>query len=297
MAKEQFIEHRFNKASLELVGIANGILNEYQQMGYRLSLRQLYYQLVARDYIPNSIKSYKRIGGLVSEARQAGLLDWNMIEDRNRVTLLPTQWESPAAIVQAAANQFRIDRWEGQPCHVEVMVEKDALSGILEPVCQELHIRFTANKGYSSSSAMYEAGRRIRSTAKEVHVFYLGDHDPSGIDMTRDIRERLAMYAKTDDFEVHRLALNYPQIEEWKPPENPAKETDSRFQSYRAEFGKSSWELDAVEPRTLASLLRDGVLELIDDSQWNKIARRELRMKRQLQKFAKDYGKRKKRKQ
>src|SRR3990167_1482421 len=106
MAKQKFIDHKFNRASLELVTIANNILNEYEKMGYRLSLRQLYYQLVARDFIPNSVKSYKRIGNLVSDARLAGLLDWDRIEDRNRVTILPTQWGSPSEIIRAAADQF-----------------------------------------------------------------------------------------------------------------------------------------------------------------------------------------------
>src|SRR3990167_2865327 len=176
MAKQKFIDHKFNRASLELVTIANGILNEYREMGYRLSLRQLYYQLVARDYIPNTVKSYKRIGNLVSDARLAGLLDWDMIEDRGRDAVIPTAWTSPAEIVRDAAQQFRVDRWQGQPCHVEVMVEKDALSGILGPVCRDLHVRFTANKGYSSSSAMYEAGKRIANAifkrGRQVHVFY-----------------------------------------------------------------------------------------------------------------------------
>lgn len=112
--KEKFIDHKFNTASLELVETANGILNEYREMGYRLSLRQLYYQLVARDYIENSVKSYKRIGNLISDARLAGLIDWGMIEDRNRETVIPTEWTSPAQIVRAAASQFRVDRWEGQ---------------------------------------------------------------------------------------------------------------------------------------------------------------------------------------
>lgn len=292
MAKEQFIDHKFNRASLELITKANDILNEYAGQGYRLSLRQLYYQLVARDIIENTVKSYKRIGNLVSDARLAGLLDWSMIEDRNRETVIPVAWTSPAEIVRAAANQFRVDRWQGQPCHVEVMVEKDALSGILEPVCRELHVRFTANKGYSSSSAMYEAGKRMamaKRHGKEVHVFYFGDHDPSGIDMTRDIDERLAQFARTTKIEVHRLALNWEQVEDWQPPENPAKETDSRFEAYREKFGESSWELDAVEPRTLASLVRDYVNALIDDDQWQKVRDEERRMRAELDRFAEEY--------
>lgn len=294
MAKEKFVEHKFNKASLVLIETANGILNEYRNMGYRLSLRQLYYQLVARDYIENSVKSYKRIGNLISDARLAGLLDWGMIEDRGRETVIPMAWNSPAEIVRAAAQQFRVDRWEGQPCYVEVMVEKDALSGILEPVCRDLHIRFTANKGYSSSSAMYEAGKRIHRAKRlvdEVHIFYLGDHDPSGIDMTRDITERLGLftYAFIEPDKVHRLALNWDQVEQWQPPENPAKETDSRYEMYVHEFGESSWELDAVEPRTLADLVRDAVMELIDEDQWNDVLQREQNMREELEKFADEY--------
>ena len=290
--KEKFVDHKFNRASLELVATANGILNEYAGQGYRLSLRQLYYQLVARDYIENTVKSYKRIGNLVSDARLAGLLDWSMIEDRGRDAVIPVAWTSPAQIVRAAAEQFRVNRWQGQPCHVEVMVEKDALSGILGPVCQELHVRFTANKGYSSSSAMYEAGKRMadaRRVGKKIHIFYFGDHDPSGIDMTRDIDERLAQFARTGKIEVHRLALNMNQVEEWNPPENPAKETDSRFEAYQEQFGDSSWELDAVEPRTLASLVRENIDELIEHDQWDQIMEEEKEMREELERFADEY--------
>jgi len=293
MAKEKFIDHKFNVASLKVIEIANSILNEYRAMGYRLSLRQLYYQLVARDYIANSVKSYKRIGNLISDARLAGMIDWGMIEDRGRETVIPDAWKSPAEIVRAAASQFRVDRWQGQPCHVEVMVEKDALSGILEPVCREMHVRFTANKGYSSSSAMYEAGKRIARAidhdGRTVHLFYLGDHDPSGIDMTRDIKERLGMFAESQEIQVHRLALNYNQVEQWQPPENPAKETDSRYQAYADEFGESSWELDAVEPRTLADLVREGIGDLIDQDQWDAVMEVEKEMRSDLERFANEY--------
>jgi hypothetical protein len=306
MAKEKFINKNFKPASMSLIYTANEILNEYRGMGYRLSLRQLYYQLVARDYIENSIRSYKRVGDIISDARLAGYIDWGMIEDRNRETVIPTAWENPAEIVRAAANQFRVDRWEGQEIYVEVMVEKDALSGILEPVCRELHVRFTANKGYSSSSAMYDAGKRVRGALlhdgniNQVHIFYLGDHDPSGIDMTRDITERITMFSGLEDrvddigdiIHIHRLALNWDQVKKWNPPENPAKETDSRFDSYRDKFGESSWELDAVEPRTLADLVRSGIISLIDAEQWNAVATREEKMRSELINFADEYEKR-----
>lgn len=294
--KEKFVDHKFGAASLELISKVNNILREYGAQGYRLSLRQLYYQLVARAIIENSVKSYKRIGNLISDARLAGLVDWGMIEDRGRETNFLNHWENPAEIVRDASRWFRIYKWEGQSNYCEVMVEKDALSGILLPVCQELDIRFTANKGYSSSSAMYETGKRLHRVSRtqdidEIHIFYFGDHDPSGIDMTRDIADRLSLftYGLVDSVNVHRLALNWNQVEDWQPPENPAKESDSRYEAYAEEFGESSWELDAVEPRTLASLVRESVEELIDFDQWNKVVKREASMRAELIKFADEY--------
>ncbi len=296
MAKQKFVDHKFKPNSLTLIETANGILDEYEKMGFKLSLRQLYYQLVARDHIENSDASYKRIGSLISNARKAGLVDWEMIEDRNRVTVQNTHWSSPAEIVEAAAHGFRIDRWQGQENRVEVMVEKDALSGILEPVCQELDVAFTANKGYSSSSAMYTAAQRLahiwhtNPEVSHLHVIYLGDHDPSGMHMTEDVRERLALYANDEiPLTVHRIALNMDQVKKWNPPKNPAKKKDSRFAVYAKKYGASSWELDAIEPKTLAQLVRETVNALIDTETWRRVASREAQMRNELLDFARSY--------
>ncbi len=290
--KEAFVSKGFNPASLKMIALANAILDEYRAQNFRLSLRQLYYQLVARDYIPNNQRSYKNLGNLISNARQAGLIDWEMIEDRGRETVTPAHWENPAQIVEAAARQFRIDKWEDQPWHVEVMVEKDALSGVLEPVCRSLDVGITANKGYSSSSTMYEIGKRLAqqsSQGKRIRVLYLGDHDPSGIDMTRDVEERLKMYSRLYDIEVVRLALNYDQVQQWQPPENPAKETDARYDRYVDEYGASSWELDAIEPRTLADLVTNSVNELLDQDQYDRAVEKERSMRAELLEFANTY--------
>lgn len=291
MAKESFIQKNFTPASLNTINTIIGIVDRYARQGYRLSVRQVYYQLVAKALIENTEKSYKRIVGLVSDARLAGLIDWEAIEDRNRETITPPMWKDPAQIVEAAARQFAIDRWEDQPNHVEVMVEKAALEGVLIPVCRELGIRFTANRGYSSSSTMYETSKRIeemRGRGKTVFILYLGDHDPSGIDMTRDVRDRISLMSwhKT---EVLRLALNMEQVNDWNPPENPAKTTDSRFETYMVEFGTSSWELDAVEPATLAGIVRQAVEALRDEDLYDEAVRREAEMKLDLDKFVKTY--------
>jgi len=290
--KESFIERTFSTSSMATITVVNAILTEYQQQGFKLSLRQLYYQLVARDYIENTVRSYKNLGNLVSNARQAGLVDWDMIEDRNRETNTPPHWENPAEIVESAARQFRIDKWKDQPAHIEVMVEKDALSGVLEPVCRRLDISITANKGYSSSSTMYEIGKRLwekNIENKDITIIYLGDHDPSGIDMSRDVEERLTLYSRVFGIEFVRVALNYDQVKVLKPPENPAKETDARYSAYVKQFGRSSWELDAVEPVRLAELVTSAVAERRDEDLWEDALTKEEVMRGKLRAFVDQY--------
>lgn len=291
--KEAFIEKAFQRKSLDTISTVNAILDEYKAEGYTLTVRQLYYQLVARGYIENSERSYHRVAGLVDDGRKAGLIDWAMIEDRSREMVFAPHWDNPAEIVETAARQFRIDKWKGQPNHVEVMVEKQALEGVLLPVCRALDICFTANKGYSSSSTMYETGKRLADfvdMGKDVWVLYLGDHDPSGIDMTRDITERAALFSGVD-VEVSRLALNLDQVEALKPPENPAKLTDTRARAYIARFGNASWELDAVEPRALAGIVTRAVESLRDNALWAEAVERESEMRQELEAFALTYGK------
>ena len=285
--KEAFIEKKFRGPSLLMIRTVNVILEEYRDQGFRLSLRQLYYQLVARDIIANSTRSYKNLGTLVSNARQAGEVDWAMIEDRGRDTFALAHWSSPTEIIQSAVSSFRVDRWKSQPWYIECMVEKDALSGVLVPVCNRLDIPITANKGYSSSSTMYEIGKRLlkkSEAGKRICVIYLGDHDPSGIDMTRDIGDRLSMYSSLpkSEIDVQRVALNYDQVLTWRPPVNPAKETDARYEAYKMAYGKHCWELDAVEPAILSKLVEDTVLERRDQGRWDNAIYAEDRMKRDL---------------
>jgi len=293
--KECFVEKNFKPESLKIIATAEQILGEYARMGYDLSLRQLYYQFVARDLLANNERNYKMLGNIISDARDAGLIDWSMIKDRGRTLETLSHWNSPADIVFACAEQFRFDKWAKQPNYVEVMVEKQALEGVLLPECHKLDVPFMANKGYSSASALYEAGKRYRratEAGKEVHLIYLGDHDPSGIDMSRDVLDRARLYSGEGyrdlnyDVVVHRIALNMDQIDELNPPENPAKLTDSRANDYIAKFGESSWELDAIEPRALARLVREAILGLRDADIWAESVESEQKAKETLENAA-----------
>jgi len=290
--KEFFVGKRFRTETLELIDLCNDILDNYAQQGFDLSLRQLYYQLVSKDLIPNSQKSYDRLGNVVSDARLAGLLDWDMIVDRGRGTVANSHWDDPAQIIRAAVNSFRIDKWEDQPYHIEVMVEKQALEGVIVPTCSKLDVNFTANKGYSSQSFMYRKGKHLEEMArmgKKIIVLYLGDHDPSGLDMDRDVVERLRMFSSTH-LDISRLALLPSQIRKYNPPPNPAKMTDKRAHKYIQVHGKVSWELDALEPAVLSGLVEDAVKDFRDEPLWKSACARENKMREDLVKMADYYS-------
>jgi hypothetical protein len=250
---------------------ANSIIAEYLAAGFTLTLRQLYYQFVSRDLIPNNMRSYKRLGSIVNDGRLAGLIDWDAIEDRTRNLQVRPTWESPQSIIDACASQFQIDKWHDQPVRVEVWIEKDALAGVFDGVCREMQVPLFPARGYCSQSEAWSAAMRLKRWIKgkpKVVIYHFGDHDPSGIDMSRDNLFRLK-----DVFgariELERLALNMDQVEEYHPPPNPAKTTDSRYASYIEVYGDESWELDALEPVVLAGLVRTAVMSVRDETRWS----------------------------
>lgn len=277
MPKIRYVPREFSKSSMDLIERSNVIIADYTSQGFVLTLRQLYYQLVSRDVIPNRQSEYKRLGSIVNDARLAGLIDWLAIEDRTRDLRKLSHWDHPSDIVEACAAQFHVDLWQGQEWRPEVWIEKDALVGVIEGVCHELDIPHFSCRGYTSQSEMWIAGQRLKGYVREKQtpvIFHFGDHDPSGKDMTRDISDRLAMFM--GGVEVNRLALNMAQVEEFNPPPNPAKTTDSRYAAYIADFGAESWELDALEPRVIAGLIRQYVEGLRDEDQWaERIAERD----------------------
>ncbi|MCG5239565.1 hypothetical protein MCW82_07255 [Azospirillum doebereinerae] len=286
MPLECYATKRFIGRNAVVIDQANDIIADYQRQGFTLTLRQLYYQFVARALIPNTMQSYKRLGQIVNDGRMAGLIDWEAIEDRTRNVRSVSTWPTPKSIIEASARSFRLPRWRDQPCHVEVWIEKDALVGVIEPVCTAHFVPYFACRGYTSQSEQWRAGRRLaraNELGKRVIVLHLGDHDPSGLDMTRDNDERLALFAgDVEAVEIRRLALNMDQVRKHKPPPNPAKEADSRFADYVKRFGDKSWELDALDPTIIDTLIRDQLRELIDWRRWDAAVAREEAFRAQL---------------
>ena len=178
------------------------IVSKYQRKGYKMTLRQLHYQLVQKNAIVNHTSAYKKLGNILDDCRYSGLIDWNAIEDRGRVPYIPYWANDAADAIDDLVDYFRIDRQDGQSNHVELWTEKDALSGIFKVSTEKYHIQLVVNKGYSSSSAIYLAYDRIVRKINDgmtATILYLGDHDPSGLDMIRDIRQRLLFFISSGD--------------------------------------------------------------------------------------------------
>lgn len=283
MPKIQYKEIRFRQSSLDLIGLVNEVINDYKAQGYELTLRQVYYQLVARGYIPNNERSYKNIGNLINDGRLAGLIDWYAITDRTRNLRGNSHWDTPAEVIESAKYSYLLDKWEGQPNYVEVWVEKDALVDVVGQACRPLDVPYFSCRGYTSQSEMWMAAQRFkRQNFREQRIIiHLGDHDPSGIDMTRDIQERLDMFGA--DVYVKRVALTMEQIDFYSPPPNPAKITDSRCDKYIAQYGHESWELDALEPKVITDLIKEQVTMYRDDDLYQQVCSKESREKRELQ--------------
>lgn len=291
-------ETNFQNKSLYLIEKVNEIVNDYKSQGYELTLRQLYYQFVARDIIPNNQKSYDNLGALVNNARLAGLVDWTAIEDRTRNVRNTFHWEDPQRLLTSAAEQFDINKWAGQREYVEVWVEKDALVGIVGQAAETYDVPFFSCRGYVSQSEMWGAAQRIKRKLNEGHtsatIIHLGDHDPSGKDMTRDIEERISMFLSRHGFEdwefgIQRVALEMSQIRKYNPPPNPAKLTDSRCGKYIEQYGYSSWELDALEPSVLESIIHSAVLEHLDLPLYRKMEKKEADTRKKIKEYAKAF--------
>lgn len=298
--KKAYLHKNFRAGALDIIEKANAIIENYQNQGMDLTLRQLYYQFVAHDLFPenrqwvqvngkwkktesgtkNAEPNYTWLGDIVSSGRLAGYIDWDAIQDRTRFLRGNIHYDNPGEIIEEAWRKYRLNKWEGQSNYVEVWIEKEALLGVISKICHELDVDYFACKGYVSQSEMRRAAQRLmyhQDCEKECHIIYLGDHDPSGLDMDRDIQERQNMFHNDALLfpQLERIALTMDQIEKYAPPPNPAKLSDVRAKDYIAEHGQYSWELDALDPVVLRDLIEKAVLNYRDDDAYYEVVKQE----------------------
>ncbi len=258
----------FQQKTLDLFAAVNGILSQYDGP---LTLRQVYYRLVAAQIIQNTENEYKGLSKHLTNARLAGLVDDSRIIDRVRATIRVPCWPDLSEFLQAVRRSYRREKWTSQPYNLEVWCEKDAVAGVLEPIANEYEIILYPCRGYNSYSALKDAAERIGYIDRPTVVLYMGDFDPSGQDMPRDIRDRL-----TEDFgvqlDLYVIALTRDQIEAYDLPPAPAKRSDSRAAAFMARHGDMAVELDALPPNVLQDLVRDNVEQFFDKSAFEQEA-------------------------
>lgn len=194
------------------------VCEEYHDLGYTLTLRQMYYQLVSKDLIPNHFKVYKKLGKLKDDLLYGGYIDWDIFVDRGRIPHISYTEHDVKGALQRTVNYYSLNKQLGQENHIEVWTEKDAISGIIKRAVDPYTVRVVVNKGYTSSTAIYNSYQRfldIINKGQKVIILYFGDHDPSGLDMIRDIRDRVMNFFLNGQGIAH---LN-KQIVDWASSE------------------------------------------------------------------------------
>lgn len=296
----RYQEITLGAAHQEIVDLANDIVEEYARADIELTLRALYYRFVSRFPLaldptgehPNTQANYKRLGSILNRARLGGFMSWEAMKDITRNLETLNHWTSPAQILRAVRDQYREDQWAGQPTRVEMWIEKDAGVGTIKGVCERNDIPYFSCRGNCSQSEMWEAGQRLQrrqdQEGVDTIILYGGDHDPKGVDMTRDVRDRLSMFVG-DDVEVRRIFLNIDQVRLYDPPPNPLKEGDSTAGKYREEFGDEAWELDALDPKVIADLIQAEIDTIVDPEPWqaakDKMAAQKAKLGRMIDSF------------
>jgi len=244
-------------------------------------LRQIFYRLVADHGYSNTTSKYNQLSKQLVKARQRGDIDEKRIEDRSRQFLgADYGWNSSEDFVSNRFEWFldsHLDyarkMWTSQPEFVIVWIEKDALSKVVSTIAEKYNVITCPSRGYASYTYIKEALKMLPQD-KEITILHFADHDPSGVDMTRDLSCRFFEYSN-HPISIQRIALNYNQAQEYRLPPNPAKTADPRSEAYFSKYGNVCWELDAITPPELQRLVTEAIENHIDLDLWHRIKEKE----------------------
>lgn len=261
--------------TIALVARAADVIDNYHAQGYKLTLRQLYYQLVAANVIPNTQRQYARLSQVMTKARWAGLVDMDCLYDPGREPERPRMWSSPKSILTASAKQYTSDLWRNAQTRVELWAEKDAVASVLKPVAARYQVTYQSARGFMGLGAMADAAKRMNRYGEEGHEFvriiYCGDHDSSGQEIPRVVQRQMDRMGLPCYVDVDVVALTSAQIDEYNPPPQPAKSTDARTAAYIEEHGHDDvWELDALRPDVLDNIASEAIIGFLPDD-WDEL--------------------------
>ncbi|MBA7546242.1 hypothetical protein ES705_38627 [subsurface metagenome] len=260
----------------ETIPIVNEIISQYD---IKLTVRQIYYRLISDPYVlfENTRSRYNQFDRILVRARERGEVDYTRIEDKTRTALGGDYgFDNPQEFLRSEIDylkncwqDYKMEIWTNQDYKLEIWVEKDALSNLIFQVAKDFRVLVFPSRGYSSFTKIMECLERLEGyNDKKRIILHLVDHDPSGIEMTQDLENRLLAYGG-DSIKIKRIGLTYDQIEKFNLKPNPVKKSDTRAREYINRFGSNCWELDALPPLELQNLVVESIKEYIDFDAWN----------------------------
>ncbi|WP_019011277.1 hypothetical protein [Deinococcus aquatilis] len=257
-------------------------LYEYAGQNYPVTVRQLFYAMTVQGHAPKTENGYDLVGRELVKMRERHALPFHWIADNTRWQRKPVTYAGIEEMLDITAQTYRRSLWIEAPAHVEVWLEKDALAGVLVEETRRYDVPLMVTRGYPSLTFLHSAALSIAEQARPVHIYYFGDHDPSGVDIPRKVEEGLKRYAPAAQIHFERVAVNEEQIRAWNLPGRPTKATDSRAKTFRGE----SVEVDAIPPLQLRELTRGCIERHLDQRRLGQLQRIEQEERGQLLEIA-----------
>jgi hypothetical protein len=270
------------KQSLELLIQVQKIIDSYD---FALTLRQIYYQLVARQIIPNEQRYYKKLSRLCVTGRDEEILPEEGFADRLREVDKLSSWLDLNEFMNTVRRSYRKDKWQNQDRYVEIWTEKDALRSVLTEITYQYDVALMVARGQLSRTEVYRTARRYKAQSdKECYLYYCGDFDPSGLSIYDSIKKRIMNFGVFVNFE--RIALTQKQIKKYQLPSDPAKQSDPNYNKFLNIYGSDMVvELDSLPPDVLRKIIEDCILQNIDPGHLARMKREEREEEIRLNKF------------
>lgn len=263
--------HKPNAASRQLWDNILSIVHDPDYNGDPLTVRQVYYQCVTRHFVgENTQAMYDKVQRAVLQMRRNGALSYRMIRDNARERRAIRQYGSASEALEEMGRLYRRNFLQTQPNYIEVWCEKDALSGVIAPICMQYGVTFAAIRGFSSDSFQFDSAEEIAEVGKPAIVIYLGDHDPSGWWIAKDLEAHVRSFGV--DVTVDHRGVHPRQIDQFNLPDSfEAKQSDKKRAAFVAHFGRARCvELDALPPNVLRQIVEEAIEEYIDVDAYNR---------------------------
>lgn len=246
-----------------------------------MTVRQVFYQASVKGLVDKSESGYGKVQTDLVQMRKSGALPYDWLADNTRWQRRPRTHNSVRAALEDTARLYRKSLWVDANARVEIWLEKDALAGVILPVTYDYDVPLMVTRGYASLSFLHSAAEDIGESDKPTYIYHLSDFDPSGVDAGVKIEETLRELAPRAELHFERLGVTPAQIDSWRLPSRPTKQSDTRAKT----FGAISVELDAIEPDMLRLLLQRAIEQHLPQDQFEVLKQAEASEREQLRIF------------